>query len=153
MWSHSYPPYHDLMNSPIPESYVDSMPCDESLLVELGRVTWAAARLHSGVRDAINHHRGAPSDAPFDDTLGGALKDLKKLAARNHRNDQVEWVEKAGQPAVVLRNGVAHAVTYTAEDGRQALMGTRDHGSLRFQIPELREVTRRLIEASMSLPE
>ncbi len=28
-----------------PESYVDSMPCDPDLLLELGRVTWAAARL------------------------------------------------------------------------------------------------------------
>lgn len=140
-------------NHPIPESYVDKMPCDESLLVELGRVTWAAARLHSGVRDAINRHRGTPSDVPFDKDLGTVLTELQGLAHNAGREDQVEWVVKCGRPAKDLRNATVHAVTYTAEDDKQAIMGAPKWGGERIQNPELREVTRRLIEASMALPE
>ena len=44
--------------SSLPDSYVDLMPSDPDLFVELGRVAWAAARLHFGVRDAINRHPG-----------------------------------------------------------------------------------------------
>lgn len=144
--------YDDLMDAPIPDSYVDSMPCDEALLYELGRVNWAAARLHSGVRDAINRHRGAPSDIPFDKDLGTVLTELQGLAKTAGREDQAAWVVKYGRPAKELRNGVAHAVTYTAEDDKQALMSTRQRGGTRLLVPELREVTRQLIEASMRLP-
>ena len=138
---------------PIPESYVDLMPCDETLLVELGRVSWASARLHAGVRDAINRLDGASSDKPFRTTLGSAVSDLRKKAVACARQDIVDWVDDYGMPAVKQhRNKVAHAVTYTAPDGTQAIQ-TDDHSPPgRFLNPELREVSRVLIEAHTRLP-
>jgi len=136
-----------------PESYVDSMPSDPDLLVELGRVVWAAARLQSGIRDAINQHNGVPSDKPFGKTLGGVLRELEGLAAKAGRKDQVEWVEKVGRPARDRRDGVLHAVTFTASDDLQAIGSfSSEKGPQRYSIPELREVTRRLIHASSTLP-
>lgn len=138
---------HDL-----PDSYVDSMPTDPDLLVELGRVAWAAARLHAGVRDAINRHHGVSSDKPFEATLGQAIAELERLAQASSRADQEDWVQLSGRPASRSRNAVIHAVTYTAEDGRQAI-GTVDHSAPgRFLVPELRKVTLALIAASMTLP-
>src|SRR5699024_12340696 len=135
-----------------PESYVDSMPSDPDLLVELGRVVWAAARLQSGIRDAINQHNGVPSDEPFGKTLGGVLRELEGLAAKAGRKDQVEWVEKVGRPARDRRDGVLHAVTCTASDDLQAIGScSSEKGPQRYSIPELREVTRRLIHASSTV--
>lgn len=134
------------------ESYIDSMPSDPGLLVELGRVSWAAARLHAGVRDAINKHYGASSDGPFELTLGQAITTLENLAHVAHRADQMAWVLESGRPASRQRNAVIHAVTFTTADGRQAL-GTVDHSPPgRFLAPELREVTLALIQANMTLP-
>ena len=136
-----------------PESYVDSMPSDPDLLVELGRVVWATARLHSGTRDATNQHNGVPSDELFGKTLGGVLRELEGLAAKAGRKDQVEWVEKVGRPARDRRDGVLHAVTFTASDDLQAIGSfSSEKGPQRYSIPELREVTRRLIHASSTLP-
>lgn len=138
--------------SKLPDSYVETMPCDPDLLVSLGRVTWASARLHAGVRDAINVHNGTPSDAPFTLTLGQAVAQLETLARSAGRLDQVGWVQDIGRPAVKRRNAVAHAVTFTASDGRQAI-GTMDHSSPgRFQDADLREVVLTLVHASMALP-
>lgn len=136
----------------LPDSYVDSMPADESLLFELGRVSWAAARLHATVRDAINALRGEPSDVPFGVTLGSAVSELETLARKVGRSDLIHWTTTSGRPAVARRNAVIHAVTYTADDGLQAIR-TRDHSAPgRFRNPELREVTLELVAASSTLP-
>ena len=144
----------DMNTSPeTPESYVDSMPCDPELLEELGRVVWAAARLHSCIRDAINRLEGAPSDEPFGETLGGVLTKLKEEAETAGRQDQVEWVEQVGRPVRDRRDGVLHAVTFTASDDRQAIGSfSGEKGPQRYSVPELREVTRQLIQASSTLP-
>lgn len=134
----------------LPESYVDTMPCDPDVLTELGRVTWAAARLHAGVRDLINHLDGAPSDHPFGLTLGLAISELETCARAHGRQDVVDWVRDVGRPAKDLRNTVVHAVTYTADDGKQAIQRLDTH--TRFQNTELRAVTLRLVAASMTLP-
>ena len=136
----------------IPDSYVDSMPSDPDLLADLGRVAWAAARLHAGVRDSINRHSGSTSMEPFDRTLGGAIADLERLATKNGRADQLDWVRDFGRPTSRLRNAVIHAVTFTSPDGKQAI-GTVDGSAPgRFLLPDLRAVTLALIEASMKLP-
>ena len=128
------------------------MPSDPDLLADLGRVAWAAARLHAGVRDSINRHSGSTSIDPFERTLGGAIADLERLATSKGRADQVDWVRDFGRPANRLRNEVIHAVTFTASDGKQAI-GTVDRTApVRFLLPELRAVTLALIEASMKLP-
>jgi hypothetical protein len=135
-----------------PESYVDSMPCDPELLVELGRVTWAAARLHAGVRDAMNGIDGESSDEPFGWTLGDAVGRLEQRAQRLGLADVTDWVTNIGRPAVKRRNAVVHAVTYTARDSKQAI-GTADHSPPgRFLNGELRQVSLSLIHASMTLP-
>ncbi|KQQ18760.1 hypothetical protein ASF48_17740 [Rathayibacter sp. Leaf299] len=139
------------MNS-LPDSYVDDMPTDPDLLEDLGRVAWAAARLHYGVRDAIGRHEGAPTDEPFETTLGGAIKKLERLATSAGRTDQLDWATNIGWPATLNRNAVIHAIVVTADDGRQALT-TQDHSAPgRFLVPELRAVVLDLIDASMKLP-
>ena len=128
------------------------MPSDPDLLVELGRVAWAAARLHARVRDAINNHHGPPSDEPFRTTLGQAIAELESLAKREARPDQLTWVATSARPAAKRRNAVIHAVTFTADDGKQAI-GTVDHSApRRFLKRDLRDVTRDLIAAHMTLP-
>lgn len=128
------------------------MPSDPDLLTDLGRVAWAAARLHAGVRDAINRYHGQASDVPFEHTLGKAIAELEGLAAAAGRSDQTSWVANVGRPASRTRNAVIHAVTFTAEDGKQAI-GTVDHQApRRFLAPELRKVTLDLIHAHMTLP-
>ena len=140
------------MNEPTLPPDIAAMPSDNALLADLGRVAWVAARLHAAVRDAIDTHVGAASDAPFEKTLGGAIADLEKLATAAGRADQVDWVVNTGRPASRKRNAVIHAVTYTADDGKQAL-GTVDHSDPgRFLAPELQDVTRALIDASRALP-
>lgn len=86
----------------LPDTYAESMPADPDLLVELGRVAWAAVRLHADVRDAINRHRRSTSMAPFGLTLGQAIGELNQLAKNNGRADQCEWVEKVGKPAGIV---------------------------------------------------
>ena len=136
----------------MPDNYVESMPCDPDLLANLGRVTWASARLHAGVRDAINVHNGRSSDEPFSLTLGQAVAKLESLAQAAGRLDQVDWAKCTGRPAVKRRNLVIHGVTFTAGDGRQAI-GTMDHSPPgRFLDDDLREVVLTLVHASMSLP-
>lgn len=128
------------------------MPSDPDLLTDLGRVAWAAARLHAGVRDAVNRHHGQASDVPFEHTLGQAIAELEALAAAGRRSDQTSWVTHTGRPASRKRNAVIHAVTFTADDGKQAI-GTVDHSAPgRFLAPELREVALDLIHAHMTLP-
>jgi hypothetical protein len=127
------------------------MPTDPELLFELGRVAWAAARLHAGVRDSIDKHKGLASMDPFKTTLGRAIAELESLAKRQGRLDQVDWVDKFGRPASHLRNAVIHAVTFSI-DGKQAIGKVDDPRAGRFMNPELRAVTLALIDASMKLP-
>lgn len=128
------------------------MPTDPDLLEDLGRVVWAAARLHAGVRDSLNKHDGQPSDLPFSDTLGGAIAGLKSRAEKADRVDQLGWVQTFGEPARDMRNSVLHAVTYTAEDGVQAIRSSHGPSYSRFLVPDLRAVTLALINAHTTLP-
>lgn len=136
----------------LPDSYADSMPADPDLLVELGRVAWAAARLHAGVRDAINKHRSSTSMAPFGLSLGQAIAELHQLAKNSGRVDQCAWVDDIGKPAKDRRNAVIHAVTFTAPDDMQAIQTSDGTPPGRFLASDLRAVTLALIEASMKLP-
>lgn len=130
---------------------INGMPCDEELLEDLGRVQWATARLHFTMRDTLNLLHGEPSDAPFDETLGGVKKTLRKLAASAGAARIVEWADGIGGEAIDVHNAVAHAVTITAEDGRQALITTRKHGGSRLDRDALRETTALLIQAARDL--
>lgn len=136
----------------LPDSYADDMPADPDLLVELGRVAWAVARLHAGVRDAINKHRSNTSMAPFGLSLGQAITELKRLAETNGRADQCAWVEDIGRPAKDRRNAVIHAVTFTTSDQKQAIMTSDGAPPGCYLASDLRAVTLALIEASMKLP-
>ncbi len=85
-------------------------------------------------------------------TLGQAVSSLEQSANLAGRADQVDWVSDVGRSAVRMRNGVVHAVTFTADDGQQAL-GTVDHTPPGpFLVDDLRQVTLHLIHASMTLP-
>src|SRR5699024_12667824 len=100
----------------------------------------------------INVHKGTPSGAPFPLTLEQAVGQLEELAKKAGRLDQVSWAQTLRRPAVNQRNAVAHAVTFTADDGLQAI-GTMDHSPPgRFLDEELRGVILTLLHASMRLP-
>lgn len=137
-----------------PISRALSIPCDEELLSALGRVTWAAIRLHHGVRDALGHILG-PSDSYFDGTLGSAVSRLQDAAARVREPDRtalIEWCQHVGRPAAEQRNGVLHAIAYTDSDGRQALQGSTPVRPRRYLEPELLTVAGELDLASLALP-
>jgi len=134
---------------------VAGMACDQTLLADLGRVVWAAARLHAVVRDSLNAIEGVPSDGPFiDHTLGQAISQLEQRARRlppPARSEVITWCQTVGRLAKNARDQVMHAITYTDPDGRQALM-TNDHSPPgRFLVPELRQVAGRLVHASTTL--
>lgn len=133
------------------EYYVDTMPCDETLLKELGRVHWAAARLHFTMRDTLNLLEVEISDDPFKDTLGKTRRTLEERARSVSADKVAEWATGTGRDAIDARNVIAHAVTYTAPDGRQALMTTRERGYERIDRTRLRETTHRLVKAAIAL--
>lgn len=132
-----------------------SIPCDGQLLPALGRVTWAAIRLHHGVRDALGQIF-APSDEYFDATLGAAVRNLRRVAdqrlAEPDRTALIQWCDQVGTPAVEQRNGVLHAIAYTDPDGRQALRGSNSGRPMRYLEPELLTVAGILDLASLALP-
>lgn len=130
------------------------MPVDEELLAPLGRTTWAAIRLHGGVRDALNHLEPGRGDLSWAKTLRKAISWLTesadKVAAEPDRDALHEWADAHGRPAVERRNEVAHAITYTAEDGRQAHRSRVT--SRRLLTPEVLEVAGLLGVASREFP-
>ena len=128
------------------------MPHDPDLLEPLGLVVWASARLHAGIRDAIGRLAGALSDTPFDDTLGTSRRDLEAAARVAGRSDVVDWCAGPGLQAVRARNGVMHAVAYTADDGKQAIRSTRRNGDSRYLVGALLDVADHLVDASRTLP-
>jgi hypothetical protein len=144
--------WQDQLMTESSDSEVDLMPTDPDLLAEIGRVTWAAARLHHAVRDAIGRHQGAATDAPFEETLGGAIAQLERLAVAGGRTDQAQWVTAVGRPATARRNGVVHAITATIDD-KQALITPDGSAPGRFLVPELRDVTLALVRAHQDLPQ
>lgn len=131
-----------------------SIPCDLELLPAIGRVTWAAIRLHHSVRDALGHIF-TPSDEYFEGTLGAAvsrLQDAAQRVAEPHRTELIDWCEQVGRPAVKKRNGMMHAVSYTDTDGRQALRGSGPHRPGRYLEAELLTIAGELDLASLALP-
>lgn len=140
------------MSDPITRA--EDIPCDEELLPALGRVTWAAIRLHHGVRDALGHILGA-SDSYFDGTLGQVISRLEDAANKVGEPDRsalIDWCKQVGRPVVEQRNGVLHAIVYTDPDGRQALRGSNADRPSRYLQPELLTVAGSLDLASLALP-
>lgn len=131
----------------------DNMPCDELLLEDLGRVQWAAARLHHGVRDRHGKLLGELSDKLFNTTLGGAIKSLRNEAASLGQIDIVEWCDDIGTPATEARNGVVHSIVFTADDRKQAIRGSTPTRPERYLSDTILDVADQLVEASRSLPE
>lgn len=137
------------------------MPCDPALLPALGRVTWAAVRLQHGVRDALRHiavHAGVPpTDTAFAASLGGAIEALEHEAGHLPSPAGpalLVWCRDQGRPATARRNGVVHAVSYTADDGHQAIGGfpVGPDRPARYLEHELLDVAGRLAHASATLP-
>ena len=135
---------------------VARMPIDPDLLVPLGKVMWAAIRLHAGLRDSINAVENGPSDEPFDQTLGQAIDRLERgvgvRMAEPARTLLLDWITDVARPASQERNGVAHAVAITAEDGKQVLKGRGRNRPVRYLGPELQTVAADLIRADISRP-
>lgn len=113
--------------------YSSGIPVDEDLLAPLGLMSWAAIRLHHAVRDTIGLDLGdGLSDRPFDLTLGRAMTELVEAAERkgDPRGAAITaWKAGIGQRALKERNRLTHAIAYTAEDGKQALMTASTAGT------------------------
>lgn len=143
------------------EYRASNIPTDVDLLEPLGLVMWAAIRLHHGIRDAIGSLTGIPSDEYFDETLGGANNTLKrevgKLSEGQLRTDLNTWCTDVAKPAIEARNGVAHAVAFTATDGQQALRGIPNikdpERPYRYTVDNLLRVAGQLSSASASMPQ
>lgn len=140
--------------------YAATVPVDEALLAPLGRMTWAAIRLHHAIRDVLGLYlTGGLSDRPFDDTLGGAITELERKARSAGEpwgSAITQWSQMYGRPAQGLRDRITHAVAYTADDGHQALrtsLHPRHGGHERVTAPLLSEATGRLVLASVRLGE
>lgn len=137
------------------ESFVERMPLDQTLLEDLGRLSWATARLHHVIRDAISQIEGASSDDPFSDwSLGQALGELNRraeaLGTREGRRLS-QWCRQT-RGAVQGRNGIVHAVAYTDDAGAQALRTTAGAGRARVTVQLLRVVTGKLLHAASTMP-
>lgn len=140
--------------------YAANVPVDETLLAPMGRMTWAAIRLHCAIRDALGlHFTGGLSDTPFEKTLGGVITELEKAAAsigEPWAGAISSWSATYGRPAHSLRDRITHAVAYTADDGLQALQTSphpRHGGDERVTEALLSEATGRLVLASVRLGE
>ena len=137
--------------------YSTGIPVDEELLAPLGLVTWAAARLHSGVRDSLGLDFGdGLSDEPFNDTLGTVIRKLVNDAASAGEpwaTEVADWAEQYGWPACKERDSIVHAVAHTAADGKQAIMRPRRHGGGRLLTPDLEHAAGHLTLASVRLGE
>lgn len=138
--------------------YAATVPVDEALLAPMGRMTWAAIRLHHAIRDTLGRYfTGALSNAPFDKTLGGVITDLEKAAlniGEPWAGSVSVWIATYGRPAQSLRDRITHAVAYTAPDGRQALrtsLHARHGGHERVTEALLIEATGLLVLASVRL--
>ncbi len=140
--------------------YADTVPVDASLLAPLGRMTWAAIRLHHALRDTLGLYLTAGlSDKPFDHTLGGVLTRLEAEArgvGEPWASAITQWSATYGRPAQSLRDRITHAVAYTAHDGRQALrtsLNPKHGGDERVTEALLIEATGKLVLASVRLGE
>lgn len=137
------------------ETAIRSIPCDPELLAPIGLVTWAAIRLQHGVRDVYDTIRGYPSSDLFLDTpLGSAVEKLRKSTAQvsGPLKTSIEvWCTGVARPAVWARNGVAHAVAYTASGGRQGIGDIRSGPLEDYDRAKLVAVALQLREASASL--
>jgi hypothetical protein len=88
----------------------DGMPSDDVLL-ELGRLTWAAINLEDDVYLVCRSVE--PRGGPFDDTNIGpridlALKDLEKRPGNDLRHQAEQWLIEAAA-ALRERNAVLHS--------------------------------------------
>ena len=128
------------------------MPVNEDLLRPIGLVAWAAIRLQHSVRDLTGLLDGQLSGDPFKTTLGGAIKDLRKKALQKNRQDVVDWCDNCGTPAANSRNGLMHAVGYTAHDGKQAIRSEKPSQPKDFTIDDVLAIADELVEASVSRP-
>lgn len=138
--------------------YSQHIPVDRDLLEPLGLVLWAAARLHSSIRDTLGLDLGdGLSDKPFDDTLGSVITQLKKRAYSKGTpwSTEIEgWADKYAVPARTMRDQVIHGVPHTARDGRQALSTPRRHGGPRRLTKDDLQITAGyLVLASVRLDE
>lgn len=129
---------------------------EEALLVDLGRVVWAAAGLHAAVRDALTAMPALDTGVSFSErTLSLALAELEQRARRLSRRSRyavMTWCRSAARPAKNARDRVLHAVTATTPDGHPVLLTTDHPDPTRLTAADLREVTAQLVHATATLP-
>lgn len=130
-----------------------TLPRDPHLLEPLGRVTGAAVRLQHEVRDALDFLGGAPSDAPFGRSLRLVVhhleEQLKASPSASEHAALLRWCQRVGGPAAEKRDHVTVAITYTADDGGQAMMNAETRQ--RIEVTDLLEIAAQLTSAARDL--
>lgn len=123
-----------------------TLTCDEDLLLELGRVTWAAVGLHRDIRSVIEQLGQAPTEQAGRSSLAEAVRELESVADRHaiepHRGVVLTWCRSVGAAAARSRDGVVE----------QIVLGAPGDAPERYGRTELVEVTGRLVNASRTLP-
>lgn len=137
--------------------YAQNIQYDEEMLAPLGLVTWAAIRLHHTIRDTLDLQFGEGlSQEHFDKTLGQAMHVLKQAAANAGEpwaSAIADWHSTYGSVVLDKRNSIAHAIAYTADDGKQAIMRPLRHGGTRITVEDLHDAAGHLTLASVRLGE
>jgi hypothetical protein len=99
---------------------VDDEPGDDVLL-ELGRVVWAALQLEDvvyAVCRSVRPRHGPSDDHPIGSRIDEALRDLAQRPDNELRVDAYDWLV-AAKAALIERNAVLHSAPYsvvTADD-------------------------------------
>lgn len=131
-----------------------TVPVDDALLEQLGRVQRAAAHLHAAVRDATNELTGQRNDIPLESTLSVAVRGLEYRVQRLPKSDLrtrlLQWIHEQGIPAADRRTRVTIARVVAAGDGTQSLHD--DATGQDFDAYDLVDVADRLAEAARTLP-
>ncbi len=137
----------------MPKIVVGRVHGEASLLADLGRAQWAAARLHHVVRDRHSQLDGRRDNDLFGETLGSAIAALRAMAESTDRPEFVRWCDEIGRPANERRNGLVHSIAFTASDREQALRGSTPTRPPRYTSNEILDVADELVAANRSIPD
>ena len=129
-----------------------SMACDEKLLTELGRVSWAATCLRADVHAVLERLRGpdpAPSRWP---SMGPSLtEDVRELESIAEGTVLAEWCRSVASNAVSAHDAVVHEIVHGApRDDSSGVVCPPERPA--YGINELIEVTGRLVNAANTMP-